>query len=486
MKKIVWLIILFILFFGGFRVMQHYTFTNNAYDDGFNDNLVWNSLHGKFFYSDIKGYVTLGDHLELATLLFIPFYLIGLGPWILYLGQTLVIALGALPVFWLAREKYGEDNQFTTLFPLAYLLYLPTVNITFQGYYPIALAITPLLFAAYYLIKEKYPPFCLWLLAAALCQENIYLVAAGFGIYILLFKKSKWLGGALTLAGLVAFVGAITYIIPAFNHAGKYEYYQRYAYLGQSIPEVINTMLTRPLFVLQHVLTGDKILYLIGLLLPVAFLPLWNPALLIPCLPILAINLLSTYRDMYQLGTRYPSAIIPFIFMCAILGYDGAKRSVLVRKTMVFFMGFSLLYFFLAFFFRYTFITPAVMEGHAALKLIPPGASVSALGNIYPHLCHREAIWLFPKNWEKAEYLVLCRLDPAWPIGGDYAPSINKMWQDKNYAKLLEYTFIGETPLPGPLSKQEYAPLFHKIMQDKRFQLIKNGNYYVLLKARGN
>lgn len=479
------MIILFFLFFGAFRILQHYTFTNSAFDDGFNDNIIWNTLHGNFMYSDIKGYVVLGDHLELANLLFIPFYLLGLGPWILYLGQTLLIALGALPVYWLAKEKI-KDESFHFLLPLAYLLYVPTVNITFQGYYPIALGVTPLLFAAYYLLKDKYLPFGHWLLLACLAQENVYLVAAGFGLYIMFFKRNWLLGGLTFLAGAGAFYLAIAVIIPHFNSAGQFAYYGRFAYLGKTAPEMIATLCLRPWTVLPYVVTPDKIWYVLGLFWPLAFLSFRAPALLIPALPILGQNLLTTYREMYQLGSRYPSAIVPFVFVSAIFGLGRllaqGKRTEGIRKTMVVFMALSLAYFFLGYFVRYTAITPSVREGHEILKLIPPGASISALGNLYPHLGHRKDIWLFPKNWQKAEYIILCKLDPTWPLTGDYGPALKKLAGDGNYAKILEFVFIGETPLPGPLSKKDYPPVYREIIGDRALQVVKDGNYYLLLK----
>jgi uncharacterized membrane protein len=483
MKRVIWLIVIFTLFFGFFRVMQHYTFTNNALDDGFNDNLIWNTLHGRFMYCDLKGYTALGDHLELATLLFVPAYALGLGPWILFFFPPLLIGLGALPVYWLAREKLG-DHPLTLLWPLAYLLYLPTVNITFQGYYPIALCITPLLFACYYLLKDNYAAFSGWLLAAMLCQENIYLVAAGFGLYILLFKKPKLFGAALLGGGLALFYLAVAVIIPHFNAAGQYAYYDRYAYLGGSLPEIITTLVTRPFYAAQHVLTGDKLLYLCGLLLPVAFLPVWSAAELIPALPVLGLNLLSLYRDMYQLGTRYASALVPFVFVAAILGLGrlGARANLRwVRRAMLFGLSLSVLYFGLGFFIRYTWITPAVREGHELLKLVPAGAAVCAVGNIYPHLSHRQRIWLFPQHWERADYLFLCQLDPTWPVDGDYAPALDRLRNQKAYGKILEYIFIGEAPTPGPLLKKDYAPLLKKVQQDKRFAVLRAGRHYLLL-----
>ena len=477
-ERIIWFIILFTIFFTGFRLMQHYTFNNNALDDGFNDNLIYNTIQGKFMYSDIKGSTTLGDHLELATLLFIPFYLLGL--------QTLLIGLGALPIYWQARDSLG-DSSFVWLLPLAYLLYLPTVNITFQGYYPIALCITPLLFAVYYLIRDRYPLFLLFLGLAMLCQENIYLVAAFFGLYILGFKKEKLLGGGLFICGLALFILAITVIIPHFNTGGSYAYYERYAYLGDSIPAILRTIVTRPFYVLGYILTPEKIWFMIGLFLPVAFLSWRSPALLVPALPIFAINLLSTYRDMYQLGTRYPASIVPFVFMTAILGLatvqpGETRRLARIKKSIVFFMFLSALYFFTGFYFRYTVITEPVKEGHRLLRQIPADSAISALGSLYPHLAHREKIWLFPKNWEKSDYLVLCKLDPTWPIEGDYTTALTQLIKKKNYGKLLEYTFVGETPLPGPLSKKEYAPLYDKIRADKRFAVVDEKSSYVLLK----
>ncbi|MBU0630289.1 MAG: DUF2079 domain-containing protein [Candidatus Margulisbacteria bacterium] len=485
-SRIIWFIILFTIFFTGFRMMQHYTFNNNALDDGFNDNLIWNTIHGKFMYSDIKGSSTLGDHLELATLLFIPFYLLGLGPFILFFGQTLLIGLGALPIYWQARDSLGE-SPFVWLMPLAYLLYLPTVNITFQGYYPIALCITPLLFATYYLLRGRYLPFLLWLGLAMLCQENIYLVAAFFGLYILGFKKEKLAGGLLFISGLALFILAISVIIPHFNTGGSYVYYERYAYLGNSLPAMVMTIAARPLYVLAHVITPEKIWFIVGLFLPVAFLSFRRPALLIPALPIFAINLLSSYRDMYQLGTRYPSAIVPFVFMTAILGLATVqpgeiRRMGRIKTTMVLFMVLSTLYFFAGFYWRYTVITEPVKEGHQLLRQVPADAAISALGNLYPHLSHREKIWLFPKNWEKSDYLILCKLDPTWPIEGDYTTALTQLIKKKNYGKLLEYIFVGETPLTGPLSKTDYAPLYEKIRADRHFTMVTEKESYILLK----
>ncbi|MDD5382508.1 MAG: DUF2079 domain-containing protein, partial [Candidatus Margulisbacteria bacterium] len=218
----------------------------------------------------------------------------------------------------------------------------------------------------------------------------------------------------------------------------------------------------------------------------VAFLSFLSPLELIPALPAFAINLFSTYQDMFQLGTRYPSTLIPFIFLSAILGLARLKNErfhKLIRRTMIFFMAISLLYFFLGFFVRYTYITPAVKDGHRLMKLVPKDAAISALGNLHPHLCRRDNIWIFSRNYERSDYLILCKLDPTWPYGKDYTPVLKKLWQDKNYGKLLEFAFIGETPKP-PLEQTMYLGEFNKITKDPRFEIAAENEHYLLLRHK--
>jgi uncharacterized membrane protein len=313
------------------------------------------------------------------------------------------------------------------------------------------------------------------------------LIAAFFGVYIMIKKPQKLLGAALALGGLALFLIDLQLIIPFFK-GGNYTYFERYAYLGDSLNEKLITLFLKPQVWLPYVFNTDKILYLIGLLLPVAFLSLFSPVELIPMIPALTINLFSTYRDMYQLGTRYPSSLIPFIFISAIIGLQnllarGKNRIKLVRRTMIFFMAISLLYFFLGFFFRYTWITPAVKEGHELLKMIPKDAAISALGNVYPHLAHRQNIWIFSKNYEKSDYIILCKLDPTWPYGKDYTPVINRLWSEKNYGKVLEFAFLGEIPKP-PLEQTLYLKEFNKIMRDPRFEIVADKKHYLLLKRK--
>ena len=66
--------------------------------------------------------------------------------------QAVAVALGAVPVFLLARKHLGSEWAGLG-FALAYLLYPPTQWLVVDDFHPVALA-TPLLLAAFWFLDE--------------------------------------------------------------------------------------------------------------------------------------------------------------------------------------------------------------------------------------------------------------------------------------------------------------------------------------------
>ena len=69
-------------------------------------------------------------------------------------AQAVAVALGALPVYWLARKHLGSERA-ALGFALAYLLYPPTQWLTLNEFHPVALACPLLLFAFWYLDEDR-------------------------------------------------------------------------------------------------------------------------------------------------------------------------------------------------------------------------------------------------------------------------------------------------------------------------------------------
>src|SRR5437588_9774522 len=95
-------------------VLRYDTFKATAFDLGNMDQVLWNTIHGRFFQftnqaADWYGPPTrLAIHFEPIILPLSLLYLFHADPPILLVFQTLVLVAGAVPVFLLTR-KYLRD-----------------------------------------------------------------------------------------------------------------------------------------------------------------------------------------------------------------------------------------------------------------------------------------------------------------------------------------------------------------------------------------
>jgi len=115
------LIVAYIVLFGTLSLRRHQNLGTNALDLGYTDQAVWNTLHGRpfrfstfvdaAFSLDIpigqfrQPDVLLGYHVEPILALVAPLYLLHDGPETLLWLQTLALALGAVPLYAIARNR---------------------------------------------------------------------------------------------------------------------------------------------------------------------------------------------------------------------------------------------------------------------------------------------------------------------------------------------------------------------------------------------
>src|SRR5581483_10713459 len=114
----------------------------------------------------------LGSHFDPILAALAPFWLVWASPDMLLAVQAAAVALGALPVFWLARKHLGSQHA-ALGFALAYLLYPATQWLTLNEFHPVAFATPLLLYAFWYLDEDRLVPFALFGLAAICCKEEI-------------------------------------------------------------------------------------------------------------------------------------------------------------------------------------------------------------------------------------------------------------------------------------------------------------------------
>ncbi|OGW94356.1 MAG: hypothetical protein A3K16_00320 [Omnitrophica bacterium RIFCSPLOWO2_01_FULL_45_24] len=329
--RLVWVAIsVYILAFGYLSFLKYRSFSYFDWDLAGAGSVLWNSVHGKFLYYPFLEQSIFGAHLYLIIFLILPVYAVFQSPLTLLFLQSAFLGLAAFPLYLLARTRLNKT--FSLSLVAAYLLYpsLGYINL-FEAHFEMY-EIFFLFFALYYFEKENFKRFLIFTCLALLCKENASLAVFMLGIYALVRRRSKkWVLVPL-LAGAVWFLAAVKAIIPHF--AKDAELYQEgfifslyYSHLGNNMLEMAKTIVLHPARTALYALTPGKILYLFQLFLPVGFLGLLSPSALLPAIPIIMQNLLSSAPTHSSIYFQYVALLIPFIFFSVIQAFDKLLRN---------------------------------------------------------------------------------------------------------------------------------------------------------------
>ncbi|GIW06561.1 MAG: hypothetical protein KatS3mg060_1366 [Dehalococcoidia bacterium] len=419
--------------FAQLSILQHQSHNTHAFDLGNMDQAVWNTANGRpFEFTNWEGGRTrLAAHVEPILIPIAQIYRLFSGPETLLVLQAIVISLGALPAFWLARDKLRND--FAAIgFASAYLLAPELEAANLSDFHPVSLASSFLLFAFWYLHRERYLAFLLFAILAMMTKEQVPISVSLLALYIVFVKKRPWIGWPIFAFAILWFVTAFAIVLPANNPTRASPYLSRYDQLGSSPFEVIATLITDPGKAFPAKSLPDKLLYIRQLFAPVAFLAWLSPLTLLPALPDLAINLLSSFEAMYSGGSHYSAVIVPFVIIASIDGLALlasliARFSILMVQPFIYAVSGSVLA--LSVFSYYHTVVlpltdnfPQVTDHHRLFNqikaVIPPDAAVSAGTTLNPHVSQRQRLYLFP-DISDAEYIVVDVTASPHPL--DYA-----------------------------------------------------------------
>jgi uncharacterized membrane protein len=333
-------------------VLRHESYHSFGLDLGLFDQVFWNTIQGRPFESTMSQampipHSLLGDHFSPIFAVFLPLYFAVPHPETLLVIQTLALALGAWPIYLLARLKLPAG--YAALWMLAYFLVVPLAYINLYDFHDVALSVAPLGFALYFLERGRRVPFLISLVVTFLVKEEMALVGLGFGAYALLGKRDWRLGFGVLAGSLLAFVSLIEVAIPLFARGHSYPYIaDRYAEVGGSARGIFTTLVTDPVRIARAVIQPRKINFVIGIFgstLGLSVLAGWASLLLLPTLSYL---LLSNYVPQFSFTSQYSAPLIALVMGTAILGLArlpaSAQRpvmAVMIVSTVVFSWAFG-------------------------------------------------------------------------------------------------------------------------------------------------
>ena len=430
--------------FGALAVLRHRSFFTGRFDLGNMTQAVWSTAHGDpLAVTNLAGEQTnrLASHFDPILVLFAPLWLLWPSPEMLLVAQAIAIALGALPVFWLAR-KHLDSERAGLGFALAYLLFPATQWLALSEFHPVALACPLLLFAFWFLDEDRLLPFAICAALACTTKEEIPLAVAGLGLWYALARRRRVAGFAIAIAGAAAAVVALG-VVAHYNDGGD-PFAGRYEEVGGSPSGILKTLVTDPLTIAHAAFDFDGLEYLLVLLVPLAFLPLAAPLALLPALPDLALNLLSSTDTQTSIHFHYVAPIVPALFAAAIFAAARFERPIV--KPLV---GLVLVSNFVLGAIPLWGAIPggedlqanaALISDHdrtatRALRLIPDDAVVSASNSLGAHLSARRRFLSFPLR-EDATWIAVDERSPGYLdrfAPGPYAIAIARLRRDPTW-----------------------------------------------------
>lgn len=324
-RVVLWVLIVsyFSVFFS-LQAMRHSGFFPSMDLNGI-VQLVYNAMCGRIWETQVADYAVgtyLRYHLQPVYLLVVPAYYFIRSNLVFYFIQTAVIALGALPIYWIASEKM-RNKGYGVMFSFVYLVYPSVHNCTMYGFHFEELTIGLAPFAFYALIKHKRVLFVLLCLLMMMVKENIAAMVCMFGVYAF-FRGERIVGVFVALVSAVWFYLCIYVIIPNFTPPGDITYsHSFFSNLVGTKDSSFQTVLINMMGLITSILSDPfKATFLFHLIAPLAFLPLLAPDVLIIALPIFAQLLFSGYVRFHSISIFYQSAVLPFVLIAAIYGFQ--------------------------------------------------------------------------------------------------------------------------------------------------------------------
>ena len=210
----------YIIALSTFTILRQAAFLTSGFDLGIFNQAFSTTLHQhKLFYEtgDLSFNPNgsfFGVHFSPILFLLLPFYAIWPTPENLLIMQTIILALGAIPLYWIASSKLGKNVGLLTA--LIYLCNPLVLSVNFNDFHLEAFTSTFFLFSLYYLDKERWKGFSVFMILAFSTIEFAPIIGVFVALYaFILHLKGKFANPkrALKYIAVIAVISIVWFIL---------------------------------------------------------------------------------------------------------------------------------------------------------------------------------------------------------------------------------------------------------------------------------
>lgn len=445
-------VLFFILLYCTISFCKHMKFQSTGFDLGIFDQHMWQLSRFEFGYNTVRGVPSLlGDHFHPILFFIVPAYWIWSDPRMLLVIQAIVVAAGAIPLYYAVRYSLKSDTCALCL-ALSYLLFWGTMEMIFFDFHEMAFIGIFLSLAYLCIQRQKWNGYLLTIPFLLMIKETMAFLVFFLGLYVIIAHRRWFEGAATCLISAAWFYFVTKQIMPPLIAGSDYIYFKFYNHLGDNWIDAGLYLLTHPwVFVKELFVPVQKAWLIFSLLAPFLFLPLLGVFSILAITPLLE-RLLSNNPNHWVTGFHYHALFAP-IFIFALLeafprlhrwlakrGREVDYRKMVLSLCLVILLaqlpwtfGLNSRIIFTPSFYRVSEGTEST--GYDILAMIPPDASVSAQNPIVPHLSHRDLIYQFDGDTRGAEYVILNKFLNPYPLTErTLVWEIAKLYRDPRYS----------------------------------------------------
>lgn len=421
----------FITFFFWFVLREFNRGMCDGFDQAVYRQIIWTTLHGKFFWCSFLGDNGITDlmmHTNLSLLLLLPVFKFFNSSATLLIIHAFFLGIAALPVYLIAKEKI--NSRCGILFAVFYLTNTFTIQALIEGFQTRSLSV-PIFFLAFYLlIKKRYLWFNLTLVLLCLTHEINCSVVFMLGIYVIFAQRRFKHGLVISFLSLGWFIFVVKFLFLYLGNSGPLEALKFIAE-GKTLSgvnEIVGYCFLHPVEIAQRCFVQAKLDYFLRLFLPLGFLSLASPGELLIGFPIFLQNFILSQHLIRVEVPRYTMTLLPFIFISAIYSFAYLSRKfksqwkyIVVLVIVCWSLSVYRFIWDPEYNPRFLQVLSPISKETAAhrealkrmVRLVPKNASVSADLRALPFLADRFKLYDLPLHIVDAEYILIDKKEPT-------------------------------------------------------------------------
>nr|WP_107905806.1 DUF2079 domain-containing protein [Streptomyces chartreusis] len=274
-----------------------------SWDLGIFEQVIRSYAHLQAPIADLKGpgFNILGDHFSPVTVLLAPVYRVFPSSITLLVAQAALFALSAVPVTRAAARLLGRRSGLAI--GVAYGLSWGLQQAVDFDFHEICFAVPLIAFSLEALLARRWRPALLWALPLVLVKEDLGLTLTALALVVAWRARqespraARWALG-VAVFGVVALALTLLVVIPSFNSAGTYDYWNKVDESGSGGPfDGLDT----------------KLRTLAWLLIPTTGLLALRSPILLVALPTIGWRFVSAYPQYWGTDWHYSAVLMPVV-----------------------------------------------------------------------------------------------------------------------------------------------------------------------------